>query len=316
MLKQISLEVNDYCNNACIMCNIHYNKWVDKTSPDEYTHMLSRPEFRSLKEVSITGGEPFSRNDIDKVMDAIINSLPNLEWLLINTNGTYLSKTKDIVEKYVNKVKKFSVSVSLEGEKEIHEKIRGVKSFDAVMKTLEFLSNFSKSHQNFSFMISTTITSLNADMSQLLFIKSTAEKLGCTYTFRIASASNTYYLNDSSILTGLTPEKIRMITRFIHEYCKNDVFEQFQKQYLETGQTGLGCTAGTDFAFVHADGNIYPCIFSTRIIGDKKHGITVMGINDLGKFEPCPCCTECTIYEMINYGPAKNLEISKLIMSK
>ena len=316
MIKQITLEVNDYCNNACIMCNIHLNEWKDKTSPEEYKQMFIRPEFKSLKEVSITGGEPFSRKDINKVMDAIIDSLPNLEWVFINTNGTYLSKLKDFVETYVSKVKKLSVSVSLEGKKEVHEKIRGVNSFDTVIKTLEFLSAFSKLHSNFSFTISTTITPFNANESQLLFIKDTAEKYGSTYTFRIAGTSKTYYLNDDSKSMQLTREQMHSVIKFITENCKSDVFQQFNKKYIETGQTGLTCTAGTDFAFVRADGNIYPCIFSTRVIGDKKQGITVTNIADLGKFEPCPCCTECTVYEMINYGPASNLESSKRIMPK
>ena len=89
-LKQITLAVNDYCNNRCdVMCKIYKNKPVIKTSPSEFEVMLEKPEFKELVEVSLTGGEPFmSLERVSEIMNILISELPKLEWVFVNTNGT------------------------------------------------------------------------------------------------------------------------------------------------------------------------------------------------------------------------------------
>jgi MoaA/NifB/PqqE/SkfB family radical SAM enzyme len=282
------------------MCNIHSNEWKDKMTTGDFNHLLSRSEFKDLLEVSITGGEPFLRHDLSAIVQGMIESLPKLKWVFINTNGTYPESVKEFLTEFSTSIKKLTVSISIEGDRNVHERIRGIKNFDLAIKTLGLASN--SGFPNVSAIISTTLTSLNADARQLEFIRRLAEEYKCGYTFRFADSSSTYYRNERLAENlAVSKKQKEEIIEFISRYLKDDPFQQIQKRFLETGTTGLKCTAGKDFAFVQADGKIYPCIFSTRVIGDKDSTIET-NISDLGKFEPCPCCTECTVYPSLNYG--------------
>ncbi len=306
-LKQITLAVNDYCNNKCdVMCQIYKNAPIVKTGASEFTGMLRRQEFRDLQEVAITGGEPFMNVEhLNGVIEGMIEALPNLSWVFINTNGTYPERVGKFIEKFAGKVPKLTISISLEGTPEVHNKQRGVRSFELVMSTIDVVSKSGR--KNVTGSLSTTITLYNADVSELDYVRCVAEKNGFAHTFRMASKSGTYYHNEN---TGkdeqIPPKKVEEILAFIAQHYSEDPFQAMQTRYLRTGQTGLKCTAGSDFAFVQADGKIYPCIFSTRVIGGKAEGVTTSVITDLGKQEPCPCCTECAVYPMMNYGPSEN----------
>ena len=96
--------------------------------------------------------------------------------------------------------------------------------------------------------------------------------------------------------------------RFATERMPHDPFLRILREYTETGniplmmdQGKVRCEAGKKFCFVKYDGNIYSCLYSPREIGTISAGIT-KEITDLGKKEPCPCCTECHIYPMLNFG--------------
>jgi len=304
VLRQVTLAINDYCNNLCVMCNIHENEWKDKMSVSDYRALFCREEFKQLSQIDITGGEPFLRRDLHDIVDVILSEVPHLQWLWINTNGTFPSRVREFIDRYATRIPKVSVSISIEGEKDIHEVVRGVKSFELAMETLKVAA---KSHYpNVSASVSMTITPFNADLRHLQFVRELARRMNCSYTFRMAGESEIYYRNKGKHLLRVTPKAQAGILEFITKNCFDDPFQRIQKQYLETGKTGLTCTAGTDFLFIQADGQIYPCIFSTRKIGNKVQGLLQTNIADLGKYEPCPCCTECTVYPMLNYGPKAN----------
>jgi sulfatase maturation enzyme AslB (radical SAM superfamily) len=289
------------------MCKIYKNPPTIKTSILEFENMFKKPEFKDLVEVSMTGGEPLmDLRRITEIMNILISELPKLEWVFVNTNGTYPDRVDNFIKMFAGKVPKLTISISLEGERDVHNLIRGVKSFDLVMETIKIVAkNLSN---NVTGSISTTLTKYNASVTQLDFVRKVAEEYGFDNTFRFAGTSGTYYHNTEEKLgiENIPKEKISEILDFINKYYKEDPFQQIQSKYIKSGKIGLTCTAGSDFGFVQADGNIYPCIFSTRVIGDKYNGVTTHKIDDLGKYEPCPCCTECTIYPMINYGPKSN----------
>jgi molybdenum cofactor biosynthesis enzyme MoaA len=96
-LEAISLEVTHRCICRCQMCNI----WqIPKSRPDlplsDWINLLSSPGLHRLRELDITGGEPFLREDLAELIKWICRSkpdyFPRLKTLAITTNGLLTDK--------------------------------------------------------------------------------------------------------------------------------------------------------------------------------------------------------------------------------
>ena len=63
--QALSLEITHHCIAKCIMCNIwKIPTQVPELSIDEWLDLLSDVVFTDLRELDITGGEPFLRKDL------------------------------------------------------------------------------------------------------------------------------------------------------------------------------------------------------------------------------------------------------------
>jgi MoaA/NifB/PqqE/SkfB family radical SAM enzyme len=91
-LESLSLEITHRCICRCSMCNI----WqIPPEVPDLelsiWQELLCSPELYHLREMDLTGGEPFLRRDVDKLLQAICDvqptHFPGLRTLAITTNG-------------------------------------------------------------------------------------------------------------------------------------------------------------------------------------------------------------------------------------
>ena len=88
--------------------------------------------------IHLSGGEPFVYPEI---VDLISYIKKSGLFLAITTNGTFLSKhAEEIIRMNVNRI-----HISIDGPKEIHDKIRGVKgTFDRIMTGLAKINKLKK----------------------------------------------------------------------------------------------------------------------------------------------------------------------------
>ena len=75
----IAITLN--CNSKCTMCDIWKNNIKNELHAKDYLKLPS-----SLKDINLTGGEPFLRTDIADIIKNIKSACPNAR-LIINTNG-------------------------------------------------------------------------------------------------------------------------------------------------------------------------------------------------------------------------------------
>ena len=294
MLQNATIAVTNKCNSRCVMCNIWKSKISEtELNASEFVELFSAPYFKSLVDISISGGEPFMRPDIKELVQGIRGQLPNLEHLWVNTNGLLSQRICDFWDTMYGKTKHEYLCLSLDGDKETHNKIRGVRVYDSVINTLKLCR---ERYPNLNVVLSATISPLNANIDNLRHIKQVAEDNGCTYTFRFANNNDTYYHNCASDFK-LTDEQTKEIIKFAEQYKSDDVFIFAQNRFIKTGKIEVmdNCRAGQDFVFVRPNGTIAPCINSARTIAEPAL------VTDLGKYETCPCCTECCFYPMLNY---------------
>jgi len=132
-------EATTRCNFSCLHCGSDCNT----EEPDDILSYEEICEFFShiAKEfkpgdimVGITGGEPLMRTDLFEVM-AHVASL-GFHWGL-TTNGVLL--TDDIVQKMIDTNCK-TISVSLDGFKDSHNKMRGTGCFEQTLEGIKMLT--------------------------------------------------------------------------------------------------------------------------------------------------------------------------------
>ena len=103
--KMISIKVNNRCNCACSFCVDRGGYNAGETNVEEITKKAIA--LTNYKTVIITGGEPFL--DFDKVIEILGKLRPYKTRLVLNTNGTILSKRH--VEKLSGLLDELQISV-------------------------------------------------------------------------------------------------------------------------------------------------------------------------------------------------------------
>lgn len=307
-IKSLNLMVTDKCNGACNMCNIWKSESFNELNLIDLIKLLKFPEFSAIEDLSISGGEPMLKKDIQKFATTLIKMLPKLKMFFINTNGLMPEKTLELAKaldknrSLLNKKLQIFFSISIEGPKEAHELIRG-GSYEQSIKTISLLKGLIS--DNFKVILSMTIQRDNYK-----FINQTrklSETLGCGFSFRFVDFSDNYYNNIDKKNISLSNKEASKILETIKKEFKGDKFFQvLYKSFCKgvndvmIGPDGkLICEAGKIFIFIKSDGNIYPCIYSEQIIGNIKEGMFPFKLNRL---KSCPCCTECHIYPMLNFS--------------
>jgi radical SAM protein with 4Fe4S-binding SPASM domain len=151
----IVLEITNRCNNSCLHC---YNYW--RGNGNLKTKELSRFEIRDiirkleneipLKQVTISGGEPFLRKDLPGIVVDI--RLENLNTVII-TNGSLITNSilGNLPTGTTFEITLFSYN------KNLHNKLAGRDVFEKILKNLLLLEK-----HNCIFVLSLVITKLNA----------------------------------------------------------------------------------------------------------------------------------------------------------
>lgn len=301
-VDNISFSITNKCNSRCGICNI----WKEKCFSDELSvwdieKLFSNPGFAAVNTVSITGGEPFLRNDINEIIVTLKKVLKNFNRVFLNTNATIIDKVVKTSEMCANLFDETIISISVDGPKNMHDSLRGISCHDnalILMNKLRLIPNVKTS-------VSMTLSKDNAEYSVLDYVYHLAKSYGAMFSFRLADTSPTYYKNTEKYL-GVSDEQKKVISQFIGNKCMDNPFLQVLKEFIDTGNVKLisengrnKCLAGKKFIFVHPNGDIAPCLYSTNKLSIDQ--INNGNVPELGKYEPCPCCTDCAIYPILEH---------------
>ncbi len=298
MVKYATIAITNKCNSRCTMCNIWKTGITPtETSPEQFGKILKQDCFKDIIDASISGGEPVLRKDAALVVKNIIDNLPALKHLWVNSNGTFPKRVLELLQSVYGKIENEYLCLSIEGRPEDMRKVRGIDCYDSVVQTAKLIR---ENLPLINVVFSTTITPNNSNIANLEHVAELANKHGCSYTFRFANNNDDFYHN-SDINLQIPESDIEKIMSFSQQHKADDKFIVAQHKFFKTGKIDVmdNCLAGSEFVFIRPDGSMTPCINSGRIIA-KPHVIT-----DLGTKEKCPCCTECCFYPMLNSKHAK-----------
>jgi MoaA/NifB/PqqE/SkfB family radical SAM enzyme len=169
--QALSLEITHDCVAKCVMCNI----WkiphdVPNLSVEAWLDLLSSDLFSDLRELDITGGEPFLRKDLPDLFSGICNlrqnHLKQLRSIAVTTNGLLtdhvLEDTEKILPMLAGEGLELVMVCAVDAIGGIHDKIRNVKdAWPKVNETIEGMMALREKFSNLTIGLKTTILPIN-----------------------------------------------------------------------------------------------------------------------------------------------------------
>lgn len=125
------------CNLNCMYCGANHIKQKEieqELSKREWSILLNRLKEIGVFDITFSGGEIFLRKDIFEILGTAVNcKFPKIR---LTTNGTLIT---DAASKKLSSLKIKHVEISLDGDRDANDQIRGAGSFNNTLKGLRNL---------------------------------------------------------------------------------------------------------------------------------------------------------------------------------
>lgn len=309
--QAISIEITHNCIAKCIMCNI----WkippeVPNLPVRDWLHLLSSDFFRDLRELDVTGGEPFLKKDLSDFFRGVCKlkqkNLKELRSIAVTTNGFLGNRVLECVEEILPELKDNNLDLvmvcAMDAIGDIHEKIRNYKNaWTKVNETIEGLIRLRENFPNLIIGLKTTILPIN--VGELDKISQYASSKGLFTIISPCIITEGRYLNpDRANDLVFTKEDIdQMISFYESDMFQWSYHAETLVQYFKTGVIRKPCSCGYNYFFVRSSGEVFLCPLINTSVGN----ISETSIEDLlfsekaskfrrnvSHFSECRGCTE------------------------
>jgi len=259
-LFSVNLEVTLRCNLRCNFCNF----WQDKNKETRLKDYSSIVRHLNPLHLTITGGEPLLRSDLESIIGRIHR---NTDFIYMNliTNGSLLNKDRalSLWNAGLNQL-----SVSLDFPDERHDKLRG---FTGLWRHIEKLLPSLADTEMDNLCLNTVI--MKENLGSLLEIAQLASKWGIKVSF---STYNPFKSNNSD---HIVPEdQIRYLQQMIEDLIEwkrkyrnitnSDFYLRTIPKYFRDGYVS-GCLAGRKWVQVSPNGILRRCS-DQETLGDYR----------------------------------------------
>lgn len=321
---KLTFAITYMCNYKCKHCSIWKRKPSNELSLDEIELFVKN--YNHFKWFNLTGGEPFLRKDLIDIVQTLKENSKTPLLFNTTTNGFNPDLIYSKVEEMLSlRIPLTVVVVSLDGYKQLHEYVRGVKgSFNNALKTFELLKELMKENKRFKTFLGYTVNPLNIGQFKRTFIEVKKRMKVVSlrdFHFNIYHTSTHYYgnLNMSNEFDEYR-EKLLDELKLINSFKKINPlnlisflekgYVKLAMKYVKNNKTPLPCKAIQSSIFIDPMGNVFPCtIFEyklgnlrnfeydlKKILNQKK----TMEKKRLVKLLRCPnCWTPCEAYQSI-----------------
>jgi MoaA/NifB/PqqE/SkfB family radical SAM enzyme len=292
------------CNSQCKHCNI-WRKYKDNPEEankelkiEEIKEMFEKSQYlRHLQGISLTGGEPFLREDFVDLCGFFIEKYPEAI-IGIPTNALRPNLIADKLEEISDRYKPkntIDIGISLDGIGKNHDEQRGVSgSYNRALKLIELLNaNFPSIEKNMGF----TITPQN--YKDLLDVYNLSKELDIRFGFRFAESSGVFYGDNIEKRFGwdefILSEVEEAIVRILEDQKKKNLSNLNLKSLLRQIDTigidylskyhalhatdfirdpskseDFTCYSGAHSLFMDPYGNMFPCIMLDKKMGNIR----------------------------------------------
>lgn len=271
MPSDISIITTYRCNMACKMCNI----WKNPTDRKNEITPQELEKLPNFKFVNITGGEPFTRSDLEDIVEVMFKKSKRI---VISTAGWHTEKILKLAKRFPN----IGIRVSLEGLEDINDDLRGRETgFQRGLNTLKGLKELGIKDIGFGI----TVSNKNShDMLKLYELSKELDMEFATATFH----NSFYFHKDDNFVTEkdiVIKDFEILIDNLLKEKNPKSWFRAFFNlgliNYIKGGKRMLPCEAGSVNFFIEPYGDIYPC----NGLEDKYWKESMGNIRDFDNFE-------------------------------
>jgi Fe-coproporphyrin III synthase len=320
-LPILILNAHSHCNCRCIMCDIWKREKKEQVNVEDLEHHRLSLRKLGVQQVVLTGGEPLLHNDLAALCGFFRDE--GIRITLLTTGLLLWKRAADVASHFDN------VILSLDGPKEIHDRIRQVNgAFDLIQKGVAAVRE-----QNPSLPITCRTTIQKANHCHLRETVEAAKAIGLnSISFLAADLTSEAFnrslvwpverqsqigLSDSQAF-ALESEIERLILEYVTDIDRRFIVESATKlraisrrfrEYLgQLSPTAPTCNAPWVSAVIEIDGSIRPCFFH-RTIGNINHstleevvnGTLAQEFRQSLKMESDPICQRCVC--SLNYRP-------------
>jgi MoaA/NifB/PqqE/SkfB family radical SAM enzyme len=259
------------------MCNI----WrIQPDSPeldaDDWLRLLDSSLFSDLKELDITGGEPFLRKDIVRLLLGIARlkatNLKNLRSIAITTNGFLSDKVLRDVGNVIVPLEDAGISLvfacGFDAVGTTHDRIRNVEGgWEKLNETIEGLVALRHEHPSLVLGIKTTVTRFNIDELDNICRYADDHGLFTIISPYILTSNRYSNLEQSNSLAFSDRDLDKLRNFYTTSYFQWPLYKDELVGFLNTGRMKKPCSAGFNYFFIRSTGEIYCCPIIDKLLG-------------------------------------------------
>lgn len=266
----ITLSLTNRCNSRCRTCGIWKHK-VNDLSIEDWKKII--PSLGNPFWVTVTGGEPFLREDLVSLIKLISeNNKPAT--LNLATNGILTDKiVSDVTEilKFYKNI--LIINVSLDGLGGDYKSVRGVDAFDDVIETCKRLSKLK------GLVLGAHIVASKYNIKEIPSIYAFAKGLGVQSVI-VEIAGNRDELSNLGLDSVPSEGDYHKLVRFLtNKKIKNNGISQiisfFRKRYyiytnnlIKRKKELIPCYAGIASCYINYKGDLLTCCVNSKKFGN------------------------------------------------
>ena len=309
--EALSIEVTRRCIARCVMCNIWQAPHdLPELTADEWLDVLASPILSELKELDVTGGEPFLRDDLAQLLLGVArlkaDRLPHLRSIAITTNGFLTQNVLGKVSAVIAPLEQAGITLvfacGMDAVGEVHDRIRNVTGgWVRLHATIEGLKKLREQHPSLVIRIKTTVTRYNIDELEEVCRYADEHGLFTIISPYILTANRYANLSQEETLALSPPDREKLkrfydSPRFRWSYYRRELL-----RFLETGQMAKPCSAGFNYFFIRSTGELFCCPIIAAPLGNVTRTPLPELISSpaaacfrrgIGDFPECATCTE------------------------
>lgn len=297
--------------------------------------MLTLDEFEKIARnffpftsIALTGGEPFLRDDLDKIA-YLFYKHSKVRSIFVPTNGSLPDKISSQTESILKKCPEALVTIclSLDGIGKLHDQIRGAKgAYDKFLIALEKLQDLKKRYSNLEINISFTYSKSNQNHLLKTYEELSNRRIsnfnvswvrGEARKKETKNADIEKYISQTSAIdrqafAHLGMKKFGSIFGEII-FARTVLVKKLVARIVKKNERVLPCLAGQFNLVINEEGDVFPCEMLGEKLGslrEEKYNIealmsktrvknVIKNIKD-GK---CTCTHEFNLPDNILYSP-------------